>query len=120
MADRSYSESEAWTILFGGFIVGIVLTSVFWAYATAPDEPETINESSLAGSNITILEPPHEFQEFCRKIKGKSEWDNTGFKKCGLAEYDDRNLMLMSVLCKKYGLNLMYGSSGVKCEGISR
>ncbi len=117
---RKYSEAEAWAILFGGFVIGVVLASVFWAYAVSPDINEELNQSALTEANLSPEMQPRDFVDFCRKIKGKPEWDNTGLKRCMMEHYDQRNLILMNVLCKKYGLILIYGSFGVKCEGISK
>ena len=117
---KTYTELEAWAIFAGALIIGIVLTSFFWAYITIPAdvkkiENEIVNASAknLSGS-ISI---PSDFVKFCKTIDGVSNWDNTGFRQCTLADTSDKNLIVMEFLCKKFNLTLSYGSFGVKCEG---
>ena len=116
---KTYTEFEAWAIYAGGLIIGIVATSVFWAYITVPEARKTENELSNTTSknlseSVTI---PNEFISFCKSIDGATNWDNTGFRQCIVADTSEKNLIVMNFLCKKYNLTLSYGSFGVKCEG---
>ena len=117
---RTYTELEAWAIFIGALVIGVVLTSFFWAYITVPADAKKIgklisntSEKNLSDS-ITI---PKDFVAFCENIDGISKWDNTGFRQCTLNEPSEKNLMEMKLLCKKYNLSLSYGSFGVRCEG---
>ncbi len=53
-------------------------------------------------------------------MKGTPKWDSSGFKQCIVRENTEKNLVSMSFLCKKFNLNLSYGSDGIKCEGINK
>ena len=113
---KSYTELEAWGIFVGALIIGVVLTSVFWAYITIPENVKKIglefkNETSIS------LEKPNDFVSFCRKVDGISNWDNNGFRQCIVQDQSEKNLVVMNLLCKKFNLTLTYGSFGVKCEG---
>ena len=39
---KTYSELEAWAIFVGALIIGIVATSVFWAFITVPEQVKHI------------------------------------------------------------------------------
>lgn len=118
---KNYTELEAWGIFVGALIIGIVLTSVFWAYVTVPPEVKKIeSEIKNATANkteIAIMQKPDDFINFCKKVDGTSAWDNSGFRQCVIKDHSEKNLIVMSLLCKKYNLTISYGSFGVKCEG---
>ena len=119
---KTYTELEAWAIFAGALIIGIVLTSLFWAYITIPSETrkienEIINSSAKNLSGQIVI--PSDFVKFCKTVDGVSNWDNSGFRQCALADTSDKNLIVMGFLCKKFNLTLSYGSFGVKCEGKS-
>ena len=115
---KNYTELEAWGIFIGALIIGIVLTSVFWAIITVPEQEkkidEKIKEASLSNQSLSISEPS-EFVTFCRKVDGSYRWDNTGMRECTVSEISEKNIMVMVLLCKIFNLNLSYGSYGVKC-----
>ena len=118
---KTYSELEAWAIFASALVVGIVLTSLFWAYITVPAEVKNIeNEIDNASkSNLSqqiITEIPNDFVKFCYTIEGTPYWDSTGAKSCSMDDYSQKNLIVMGFLCKKFNLTLSYGSFGVKCE----
>ena len=119
---KTYTELEAWGIFVGALVIGIVLTSVFWAFITVPKNvndlaKEIKNASSVKNiSKILNIETPNEFITFCREIDGASNWDNTGFRQCIVGDSSDKSLIVMNLLCKKFNLSLSYGSFGVKCE----
>ncbi|MBI4452021.1 hypothetical protein HY637_01205 [Candidatus Woesearchaeota archaeon] len=117
---KTYSELEAWAIFIGALIIGVVLTSVFWAYITIPEnvrqiEKEIENASYQNFSETVII--PKDFVVFCEEIDGTANWDNTGFRQCVMEDTSEKSLIAMKLLCKKFSLNLSYGSFGVKCEG---
>ena len=118
---KTYSELEAWGIFFGALIIGIVLTSVFWAYITIPEAEKKIesqiqNASKSNNSEFHLVRPA-EFERFCTKVDGISYWDNSGFRQCTKEEYTQKDLIAMNLLCKTFNLTLTYGSYGVRCEG---
>ena len=115
---KTYTELEAWAIFIGALVIGVVLTSVFWAYLTIPEDVKKIGKELESASNLTdIVIIPNDFIVFCEKIDGKANWDNTGFRQCLIEDSSEKNLIAMKLLCKKFNLNLSYGSYGVKCEG---
>ena len=120
---KTYTELEAWGIFVGALIIGVVLTSVFWAYITIPEdikkiEKEIKNVSKTANLSESInIEKPNDFITFCDKVNGDSDWDNAGFRQCVVKDSSEKNLVVMGLLCKKFNLSLSYGSFGVKCEG---
>ncbi len=123
---RNYTELEAWGIFIGGFVIAIVLTSIFWAYITLPEsneEKQEYNASKEAENDNqnARLSKPDDFINFCRKVNGRSEWDSSGMKKCIIIDSSEKNLeknmVIMNLLCKKFNLTMTYGSYGVKCEG---
>ena len=118
---KTYTELEAWGIFVGALVIGIVLTSVFWAFITVPDEikdiKKEIKNASQSPEESAVIEAPKEFVTFCEKIDGDSLWDSTGFRQCSVEDSTEKNLIVMKLLCKKYNLTLSYGSYGVKCEG---
>lgn len=121
MAKRhSYSAAEAWAIFVGGFIIGIVLTSFFWAYITIPEEVRNLDEETIEELGPMELTKPVEFINFCNGIKGTPEWDSSGYRKCVMDSTDEQDVIVMSVVCRKFDLNLSYGSYGVACEGYDR
>ena len=118
---KTYTDLEAWTIFVGALIMGIVLTSVFWAYITIPDgvkkiEKETKNATLKNATETVSLEKPTDFISFCMQVDGIPNWDDKGFRQCTVADSSEKNLVLMNFLCKKFNLSLSYGSFGVKCE----
>ena len=114
---KSYTEMEAWGIFVGALIIGIVLTSIFWAFITKP-KTEVQDEKSLEKNNesITVM-VPEEFLKTCNKMRGEPKWDNSGFRQCSIEDFTDKDIISMNLLCKRYNLSLTYGSFGVKCEG---
>ena len=114
---KTYSELEAWGIFAGALVIGVVLTSVFWAYITIPPEKKTLEQEIKNVTQNFNAEIPTSFINFCRQVDGTSNWDNTGFRQCTLSEPSEKNLIVMKLLCSKYNLTLSYGSFGVKCEG---
>jgi hypothetical protein len=127
---KTYTELEAWAIFIGALIIGIVLTSVFWAYITIPEEEKliefelenvvkSIHEESNAtdAAEIANIDAPEEFILFCDKLDGVAEWGNAGYRQCIVKKPTEKNLVVMNLLCKKFNLTLSYGSFGVKCEG---
>ena len=117
---KTYTELEAWAIFAGGLIIGVVVTSFFWAYITVPEDVRKIEEEIGNASSKNLSESviiPNDFITFCRSIDGATNWDNTGFRQCIVADTSEKNLIVMNFLCKKYNLTLSYGSFGVKCEG---
>ena len=120
---KTYTELEAWGIFVGALVMGIVLTSVFWAFITVPKNTRDItkeieNKSSAKNiSKMLNIEMPNDFITFCREIDGTSNWDNTGFRQCTVGDSSEKNLIVMNILCKKFNLSISYGSFGVKCEG---
>ena len=116
---KTYTELEAWAIFIGAIIIGVVLTSVFWAYITIPDEVKQIEkELKSASSNLseTVIIPT-DFITFCEEIDGEASWDDTGLRQCLIEDSSEKDLIAMKLLCTKYNLSLSYGSFGVKCEG---
>ena len=119
---KTYTELEAWGIFLGALIIGVVLTSIFWAYVTVPQEVKKIENEIKNGTNINKseimgMQKPEDFINFCRKVDGAPIWDNSGFRQCTVKDSSEKNLVVMNLLCKKFNLTLNYGSFGVKCEG---
>jgi len=114
---KTYTELEAWAIFVGALVIGIVVTSLFWAFITVPEDVKKI-QKEIAGSNETFaVEAPQDFITFCRKVDGISSWDSKGLRQCTVRDNSEKNLIVMNLLCKKFNLSLSYGSYGVKCEG---
>lgn len=118
MSAKRYNEVEAWSIFFGGLIIGIVISSMLWAYVT---RPRTLvqNDSMRHTQHSTELlsfERPHDFIRLCRQLDGTPKWDSTGFKECRVHDSSQESLASMNQLCKKYSLNLTYGSEGIVCQ----
>ena len=114
---KTYTELEAWAIFIGALVIGVVLTSVFWAFITIPEEVKKIEKEIKSANETFNVEKPNDFITFCDKIDGAPNWDNKGFKQCTVKEPSEKNLIVMNLLCKKFNLTLSYGSFGVKCEG---
>ena len=114
---KTYSELEAWAIFIGALIIGIVLTSLFWAFITIPEDVKDIEKELKNATELIKIEKPNDFITFCGKVDGISNWDNNGFRQCILKDNSEKNLVVMNLLCKKFNLSLSYGSFGVKCEG---
>ena len=114
---KTYTELEAWAIFLGALIIGVVLTSVFWAFITIPEDVKSIKKEIENTTEAISAEKPADFMTFCEKIDGIANWDNTGFRQCALEHFSEKNLIVMNLLCKKFNLSLSYGSFGVKCEG---
>ena len=114
---KTYSELEAWAIFIGALVIGVVLTSLFWAYITIPEDVKKIENEIKNVTEPINLDVPNDFVTFCKKIDGISNWDNTGFRQCIVKGPSEKNLIVMNIVCKKFNLSLSYGSFGVKCEG---
>ena len=114
---KTYSELEAWAIFIGALIIGVVLTSLFWAFITVPEEVKEIEKEIKNATDTFNVEKPNEFVTFCDKVDGISNWDNAGFRQCIVKDSSEKNLIVMNLLCRKFNLSLSYGSFGVKCEG---
>ena len=114
---KSYTELEAWGIFVGALIIGVVVTSVFWAFITVPQEAKITGKEIKNASLSITMDKPDDFISFCEKIDGISNWDNKGFRQCIVGDSSEKNLIVMNLLCKKFNLSLTYGSFGAKCEG---
>ena len=114
---KTYSELEAWAIFIGALIIGIVLTSLFWAFITVPEDIKNIEKEIKNATETFNIEKPSDFVTFCGKVDGISNWDNAGFRQCIVKDSSEKNLIVMNLLCRKFNLSLNYGSFGVKCEG---
>lgn len=114
---KTYTELEAWAIFAGALVIGVVLTSVFWAFITAHDNVKDI-EKEIKNSTATFdMKKPDDFIVFCGKVSGAPAWDSNGFRQCIVDSASEKNLIVMNLLCKKFNLSISYGSFGVKCEG---
>ena len=114
---KTYSELEAWGIFAGALIIGVVVTSVFWAYITISPEKKILENETKNLTEAFNAEIPTLFINFCKEVNGTSNWDGTGFRQCVVSEPSEKNLIVMKLLWKKFNLTLSYGSFGVKCEG---
>ena len=114
---KTYSELEAWAIFIGSLIIGVVLTSLFWAFITVPENVKKIEKEIKNATEPINMEKPNEFIAFCKNVDGIPIWDNKGFRQCIVKDSSEKNLIVMNLLCKKFNLTLSYGSFGVKCEG---
>ena len=117
---KSYTELEAWGIFIGALVIGIVLTSVFWAIITVPEDEKRIEQEIKAAEkdNVTfVMQEPRDFITFCQKVDGSYRWDNEGLRECTINDASEKSLIAMRVLCNKFNLSLSYGSYGVRCEG---
>ena len=114
---KTYSELEAWAIFIGALIIGVVLTSVFWAFITIPEDVKNIKKEINNATETIEVEVPNDFITFCRRVDGTPNWDNNGLRQCIVEDYSEKNLIVMNLLCKKFNLSLSYGSFGVKCGG---
>ena len=114
---KTYTELEAWGIFIGALVIGVVLTSVFWAFITVPEDIKKIDREIKNATEQVSIEIPTEFVKFCQQVDGVSNWDNKGLRQCVLKDSSEKNLIVMNLLCKKFNLTLSYGSFGVKCEG---
>lgn len=114
---KSYTELEAWAIFVGALIIGVVLTSLFWAFITIPEDVKKIEKEISNATKPVNIEVPNEFITFCKKVDGVPVWDNKGLRQCTIGDSSEKNLIVMNLLCKKFNLSLSYGSYGVKCEG---
>ena len=113
---KTYTELEAWAIFVGALIIGVVLTSVFWAYITVPEGVKKIGKEIKNSTESINMEKPSDFITFCKQVDGVPNWDNKGLRECTVKDSSDKNLIVMNLLCKKFNLSLSYGSFGVKCE----
>ncbi|HLC60879.1 hypothetical protein J4480_01675 [Candidatus Woesearchaeota archaeon] len=113
---KTYSELEAWAIFIGALIMGVVLTSLFWALITVPEDVKKIEKEIKNATEEVGMEKPEDFITFCKKVDGIANWDNMGFRQC-IVKDSEKNLIVMNLLCRKFNLTLSYGSFGVKCEG---
>ena len=114
---KTYTELEAWAIFAGALVIGIVLTSVFWAYITIPENAKSIGKEDDSLSITETVTIPNDFISFCEDIHGKANWDNNGLRECLIEDSSEKSLIAMKLLCDKFNLSLNYGSFGVKCEG---
>ncbi|GEM_PF-2378714 len=114
---KTYTELEAWGIFIGALVIGVVLTSVFWAFITVPEDIKKIGREIKNATEAVDIEIPNDFIKFCQQVEGTSNWDNKGLRQCILKDPSEKNLIVMNFLCKKFNLTLSYGSFGVKCEG---
>ena len=74
---KTYSELEAWAIFIGALVIGVVLTSLFWAFITVPKEVKQIEKEIKNVSSETFeVKKPEEFITFCNKVNGASNLDN--------------------------------------------
>ena len=89
---KTYSELEAWAIFAGALIIGIVLTSLFWAFITFPEDVKKIEKEIKNASEAISIETPSDFIIFCRKVDGASTWDNKGFRQCIIKDPSEKNL----------------------------
>jgi hypothetical protein len=116
MAKRTYTSPEAWAIFFGGLIVGVVFTSFFWAYTSIPEEVKQIQQEAKDATTIELTRPV-EFIKFCEGLSGRVEWDSEGYRSCSIdTTEDEKDVVAMSVFCKKFNLTISYGSYGVRCH----
>lgn len=116
MAKNTYTAAEAWAVFFGGLLIGIVVTSFFWAYITVPKEVFNLDDGEIEKLESVEIIKPVEFINFCEGVKGKAEWDDTGYRSCSLSSTDQKDVVVMSVFCKKFNLTMSYGSFGVECQ----
>ncbi|MEK6984715.1 MAG: hypothetical protein AABX33_09145 [Nanoarchaeota archaeon] len=114
---KTYTELEAWAIFTGALVIGVVLTSFFWAFITIPEDVKKIENEIKNATEFVGMDKPEDFITFCDKVDGNSNWDNSGFRQCIIKDNSEKNLIVMNLLCKKFNLSLSYGSFGVKCEG---
>ena len=114
---KSYTELEAWAIFIGALIIGIVATSIFWAFITIPEEVKQIEKEIKNATETFAVVKPDDFITFCKKVDGIPIWDSQGFRQCAMKDSSEKNLIVMNLLCRKFNLSLSYGSFGVKCEG---
>ena len=49
---KTYTELEAWGIFVGALIVGVVVTSLFWAFITVPEDAELNKEIKNASESL--------------------------------------------------------------------
>jgi hypothetical protein len=116
MAKRTYTSPEAWAIFAGGLIVGVVFTSFFWAYTSIPPEVAQIQEEAKNADTVELTRPI-EFITFCEGLSGTVEWDSEGYRSCSIdTTNDNKDVVAMSVFCKKFNLTMSYGSYGVRCH----
>src|SRR3989338_7557927 len=97
---KTYSELEAWAIFIGALIIGIVLTSLFWAFITIPEEEKKIEDEIKNATEPVNIDEPNDFVTFCKKVDGVSNWDNEGFRQCTIKDTSEKNLVVMNLLCK--------------------
>ena len=114
---KTYTELEAWAIFIGALIIGVVATSVFWAFITIPEDVKKIEKEIKNATELINVEKPNDFIAFCKNVDGIPNWDSKGFRQCIVADSSEKNLIVMNLLCKKFNLSFGYGSFGVKCEG---
>lgn len=114
---KTYTELEAWGIFVGALVIGVVATSVFWAFITVPGQVKKIEKEIENATETFAVAKPEDFITFCKKVDGLPNWDNQGFRQCTVKDSSEKNLIVMNLLCRKFNLSLSYGSFGVKCEG---
>ena len=79
---KTYTELEAWAIFIGALVIGIVLTSVFWAYITIPEDIKKIGNQTTNATESINIEKPNDFVTFCKQVDGVPNWDRKGFRQC--------------------------------------
>ena len=114
---KTYTDLEAWAIFVGALVIGVVLTSLFWAFITVPEDVKKIEKELKNSTETFSVEKPNDFINFCKSVNGVPNWNNMGFRQCILEDSTEKNLIVMNILCRKFNLSLSYGSFGVKCEG---
>ena len=119
---KNYTELEPWAIFIGALTIGVVLTSLFWAFITPAEvqkiEKEISNATKSQAVSVSMtLEKPEDFIAFCKAINGIPEWDSRGMRQCSREDFSEKSLSVMNFFCKKFNLSLSYGSFGIKCEG---
>ncbi len=97
---KTYTELEAWAIFVGALIIGVVATSVFWAFITIPEDVKKIEKEIENATEAISIEKPNEFITFCDKVDGIPNWDNAGFRQCVVKDPSEKNLIVMNLLCK--------------------
>ena len=95
---KTYTELEAWAIFVGALVIGVVATSVFWAFITIPEDVKNIEKEIKSANETFSIATPQDFVAFCRNVDGVSNWDNNGFRQCILKDASEKNLIVMNLL----------------------
>ena len=51
---KTYTELEAWGIFVGALVIGVVLTSAFWAFITIPEYVKNIEQEIENAYNAAL------------------------------------------------------------------